>query len=133
MATSAYHCKNKLTSIIIKKYSDGAKSKNNSLTNILASSSSQPFLSQATGTMKHDYCLYFYLMSDRFPVSHFANSFLLTDEDHYNNLPLVMKIWHMGRKVLERDKLYKFGIQSVEKVSFYNKKIVVGLPEVVSN
>lgn len=103
MATSAYHCKNKLTSTIIKNYSDGAKSKKINLTNTLASSSSQPFLSQATGIMKHDYCLYFYLMSDSFPASHFANSFPRTQEDCYNKFPLVMKIWHMGRKVLERD------------------------------
>lgn len=28
-----------------------------------------------------------------------------------------MQIWDMGRKTFERDLFYKFGIQSVEKVS----------------
>lgn len=33
-----------------------------------------------------------------------------------------MQIWDMERKVFERDLFSKFGIQSVEKVSFHNKK-----------
>lgn len=40
----------------------------------------------------------------------------------------------MGRKMFERDQFYNVGIQSVEKVSFYNKKKkIVCLPEDISN